>query len=41
MPESSDLYQYQPEYIEKSYGICTDTPLFYKNKFGVNDEVGN
>ena len=41
LPESINLYSYQPEYIEKSYGICTDTPLFYKDKFGVTNEVGN
>jgi SAM-dependent methyltransferase len=41
LPESIDLYRYQPEYIESSYGICTDTPLFYKNEFGVKNEVGN
>lgn len=29
LPESVD----QPEYIKNSFGICTDTPLFYKNKF--------
>jgi len=29
LPESID----QPEYIKNSFGICTDTPLFYKNKF--------
>jgi len=39
LPEGIDLYYYQPEYIERSYGICTDKPLFYKNKFGVNDEM--
>lgn len=23
----------RPEYIKNSFGICTDTPLFYRNKF--------
>lgn len=41
LPESIDLYSYQPEYIEQSYGICTDKPIFYKNKFGVKNEVAN
>lgn len=33
LPERVDLYSYQPEYIKNSFGICTDTPIFYKNKF--------
>lgn len=32
LPETIDLYSYSPEYIEKSYGICTDKPIYYKNK---------
>lgn len=35
LPENIDLYRFNPEYIEKSYGICTDKPIFYKNKFNV------
>lgn len=34
LPESINLYDYSPGYIEKSYGICTDKPLFYREKFG-------
>ena len=33
LPESISLYDYQPEYIKNSFGICTDKPIFYKNKF--------
>jgi glycerophosphoryl diester phosphodiesterase len=33
LPEIVDFYETQPEYIEQSYGICTDMPIFYKNKF--------
>jgi hypothetical protein len=33
LPESISLYEYQPEYIKNSFGICTDKPIFYKNKF--------
>lgn len=35
LPENVQLYSYRPEYIEDSYGICTDIPIFYKEKFGV------
>lgn len=41
LPECVDLYSSKPEYIEKSFGICTDKPIFYRNNFGVNNEVGN
>jgi glycerophosphoryl diester phosphodiesterase len=30
LPESVDFYRFNPEYIEKCYGICTDTPIFYR-----------
>jgi len=30
LPESIDFYKYSPQYIEKCYGICTDTPIFYR-----------
>jgi glycerophosphoryl diester phosphodiesterase len=33
LPEFTDLYSYSPEYIKKSYGICTDIPIYYKEKF--------
>jgi glycerophosphoryl diester phosphodiesterase len=33
LPENTDLYLSNPEYIERSYGICTDKPLFYKNNW--------
>jgi hypothetical protein len=38
MPEITDSCE---EYIKKSFGICTDTPIFYKDKFGEKNEVGN
>jgi glycerophosphoryl diester phosphodiesterase len=33
LPENVELYHLNPEYIERSYGICTDKPLFYKKIF--------
>lgn len=33
LPENVDFYHLNPEYIERSYGICTDKPLFYKKIF--------
>jgi len=33
LPERIDFYRFNLEYIERSYGICTDTPLFYKKNF--------
>lgn len=38
LPESIDFYRFNPEYIERSYGICTDNSLFYRDNFGVNNE---
>jgi hypothetical protein len=32
LPESIDLNPYSFEYIQQSYGICTDKPLYYKSK---------
>lgn len=32
LPESIDLYSYFFEYIQQSYGICTDKPFYYKSK---------
>lgn len=34
MPESISLYNFSHgvEYIKSSYGICTDTPIYYKEK---------
>jgi SAM-dependent methyltransferase len=36
MPESISLYSFDhgKEYIKDSYGIITDTPIFYRNQFG-------
>jgi len=30
LPESIDFYRFNPKYIENCYGICTDTPIFYR-----------
>jgi len=35
MPENVNMYSLQPEYIERSYGICTDIPLFYRKKWRI------
>lgn len=35
LPEVTNLLT---EYIQQSYGICTDFPLFYRNKFGVSND---
>ena len=37
LPESISLYDYHPEYIKNSFGICTDKPIFYKELY--NDEI--
>lgn len=31
LPESIDFYRFNPGYIERSYGICTDKPFFYRD----------
>lgn len=44
LPESINYYDsYQGKYdrILDTMGICTDEPIFYKNKFGVKNEVEN
>lgn len=38
MPEMAKL---DDEYIKNSFGICTDLPIFYRDNFGVNNEMGN
>jgi hypothetical protein len=32
LPENVKLYSQHPEYIKNSFGICTDKPIFYRDK---------